>query len=170
MPKRLGPKRLGAKTSRGQNGLVPKRPNTYSVNGMFAVLVFVGIYDEVIWAALWQNQQNDYAPSKDSDHPRHPPSLTRVFALHSMGCQGPKLSSCGEQRLWSDWVDAKADLGLRWAHMAFCWFYHELAHLINTIHHCCLILTPYSSAAICVWIHRFLTHDKENEGPNTIIA
>ena len=28
MPKRLGPKRLGAETSRGRNGLVPKRPVT----------------------------------------------------------------------------------------------------------------------------------------------
>ena len=28
MPQRLGPKRLGGKTSRGQNGLVPKRPVT----------------------------------------------------------------------------------------------------------------------------------------------
>ena len=24
-------------------------------------------------------------------------------------------------RLWSDWVDAQADLSLRWAHMSFCW-------------------------------------------------
>ena len=26
-----------------------------------------------------------YAPSEDSDHPGHPPSLIRVFAVHSMG-------------------------------------------------------------------------------------
>ena len=31
-------------------------------------------------------------------------------------------------RLWSDRVDARADLSLRWAHMAFCWFCHEAAH------------------------------------------
>ena len=29
---------------------------------------------------------------------------------------GPKLSSCGQRRLWSDWADAQADLSLRWAH------------------------------------------------------
>ena len=29
---------------------------------------------------------------------------------------------------WSDWADALADLNLRWAHMSFCWFYHEAAH------------------------------------------
>ena len=28
-----------------------------------------------IWAASWQNQQNDCAPSEDSDQPGHPPSL-----------------------------------------------------------------------------------------------
>ena len=27
-----------------------------------------------------------------------------VFAVHSMGSEGPKLSSCGQQRLWSDFL------------------------------------------------------------------
>ena len=31
---------------------------------------------------------------------------------------------------WSDWADAQADLSLRWAHMPFCWFCHEAAHLV----------------------------------------
>ena len=35
-----------------------------------------------IWATSWQTQQNDCAPSKDSDQPGHPPSLIRVFAVH----------------------------------------------------------------------------------------
>ena len=30
---------------------------------------------------------------------------------------------------WSDWADAQADLSLHWAHMPFCWFCHEAAHL-----------------------------------------
>ena len=29
----------------------------------------------------------------------------------------------------SDWADAQADLSLRWAHMPFCWFCHEAAHV-----------------------------------------
>ena len=33
-----------------------------------------------IWAATWQNIQNECAPSEDSDQPGHPPSLIRVFA------------------------------------------------------------------------------------------
>ena len=34
-----------------------------------------------IWAATWQNQQNECAPSEDSDQPGHPPNLIRVFAV-----------------------------------------------------------------------------------------
>ena len=38
-----------------------------------------------IWAASWQNQQSDCAPSEDSDQPGYPHSLIRVFAVRSMG-------------------------------------------------------------------------------------
>ena len=68
------------------------------------------------WAATWQNQQNEFAPSEDSDQPGHPPSLIRVFAVRLMGSLGPKPSSCGQRRLWSDWANAQADLSLHWAH------------------------------------------------------
>ena len=37
-----------------------------------------------------------------------------------------------QRRRLSDWVDAKADLSLRWAHMPFCWFCHEAAHVTGT--------------------------------------
>ena len=30
-----------------------------------------------------------------------------------------------QQRLWSDWTDAQADLSLCWAHMPFCRFCHD---------------------------------------------
>ena len=43
------------------------------------------------------------APSKDSDQPGHPSSLIRV----------------------------QADLSLRWAHMPFCWFCHEVAEIME---------------------------------------
>ena len=69
------------------------------------------------------------ATSKDSDQPGHPPSLIRVFAVRSMGNKGPNLSSCGQRRLWSDWADVQPDLSLRWAHMPFCLFCHEAAHM-----------------------------------------
>ena len=35
-----------------------------------------------------------------------------------------------QRRLWSDWVDAHADLSLCWAHIPFCWFCHVVAHFI----------------------------------------
>ena len=43
-------------------------------------------------------------------------SLIRFFTVHSMGSWGPKVSSCGQRRLWSDWADAQADLSLHWGH------------------------------------------------------
>ena len=76
----------------------------------------------VIWAALWQNQQNDCAPSEDSDMPGHPPSLISVSAVRSVGSWGSSVSSCGQRRLWSDWADAQADLSLRWAQSHFVGF------------------------------------------------
>ena len=30
----------------------------------------------------------------------------------------------------SNWADAQADLSLRWAHIPFCWFCHEVAHTL----------------------------------------
>ena len=32
---------------------------------------------------------------------------------------------------WSDWTDVQADLSLRWAHISFCLFCHEAAHLVK---------------------------------------
>ena len=68
------------------------------------------------------------APNEDSDQSWHPPNLIGVFPVRSMGSYGSKLSSCGQRRLRSDWADAQADLSLRWAHMSFCRFCHEVAH------------------------------------------
>ena len=67
------------------------------------------------------NQQNECAPSKDSDQPGHPPSLISL-AVHPMASWVPKVSSCGQWRLWSDWEDAQADLSLRWMHSHFVGF------------------------------------------------
>ena len=53
-----------------------------------------------IWTATWQNQQNECAPSEDSDQPGHPPSLIcRHCALN-----------------------AQADLSFRWPHTHFVGF------------------------------------------------
>ena len=85
-----------------------------SVSVLLSYLLVSSSGHKEIWAATWQNQQSDWRPSEDSDQPGHPPSLIRVFAVRSMGSLGPKLSSCGQWRLWSDWADAQADQSLRW--------------------------------------------------------
>ena len=40
----------------------------------------LGLFRQLLlykWASAWQNQQNGYAPSEDSDQTEHPPSLIR---------------------------------------------------------------------------------------------
>ena len=34
-----------------------------------------------------------------------------------------------QRKLCSDWAEAQTDLSLRWAHMPFCWFCHEVAQI-----------------------------------------
>ena len=70
------------------------------------------------------------APSKDSDQPGHLPSLIRVFTVRMKKAWVLSYPLSAQRRLWSDWADAQADLSLRWAHMPFCWFCHEVAHML----------------------------------------
>ena len=73
------------------------------------------------WAATWQNQQSDCAPSEDSDQLGHPPSLIRVFAVRMKKALSYPFSA--QRRLWSDWADVQADESLLGAH-SLCWFCH----------------------------------------------
>ena len=68
------------------------------------------------WAATWQNQQIECAPSEDSYQPGHPPSLIRVFAVHVKKAWFLSYPLSAQQRLWSGWANAQADLSLRWMH------------------------------------------------------
>ena len=68
----------------------------------------------------WQNQQNDKcAQRRFRSVGAFAQSYQSLRCLHqeTLGCQLP--IGC----------TAQADLSLCWAHMSFCWFYHELAHL-----------------------------------------
>ena len=69
------------------------------------------------------------APSEDSDQPGNAPSLIRVFAVRMKKAWALSYPVSAQRRLWPDWADAQADLSLRWAHMSFCWFCHEAAHI-----------------------------------------
>ena len=62
------------------------------------------------------------ACSEDSDQPRHPPSLIRVFAVHMKKTWVLIYPLSTHWRLWSDWVAAQADLNLLWAHSHFVGF------------------------------------------------
>ena len=54
-------------------------------------------------------------PSEDSNQPGHPPSLIRFFAVRRKKPWVPSYPLSAQRRLWSDWVNAQADLSLRWA-------------------------------------------------------
>ena len=53
-----------------------------------------------------------------------------VFAVHMKKVWVLSYQLSAQQRLWSDWVDAQADLSLRWAHMPFCRFCPVLAQML----------------------------------------
>ena len=74
------------------------------------------------------------APSEDLDQPAvHPPSLIRVFAVHMKKAWVLSYPVSAQQRHWSDWADAQADLSLHWAHMPFCWCCHEAPHFLDSL-------------------------------------
>ena len=71
---------------------------------------------------MTKHQQSDRAPSEDSDQPGHPPSLNWVLAVSMKKAWVLSYPWRAQQRLWSDWADAQADLSLRWAHSHFVGF------------------------------------------------
>ena len=74
------------------------------------------------WVSSWQNQQNDCAPSEDSDQHGHLPSLIRVFAIGMEVAWTFSHTVSAQRRRWSDCADAQADLSHRWAHSHFVGF------------------------------------------------
>ena len=66
------------------------------------------------------------APSEDSDQPGH---LIRVFTVRMKKACVLSYPLSAQRRLWSDWVDAQADLSHQWMHRSFCWFCHEVARM-----------------------------------------
>ena len=61
-------------------------------------------------------------PSEDSDQPGHPASLIRVFSVRMTKACALSYLLSAQRSLLSDWVDAQADLSLRWAHIHFVGF------------------------------------------------
>ena len=80
------------------------------------------------WTASGQNQQSGFCA---------PPRLISVWADQSLAVRMKKAwvliyPLSAQRRLWSDWADAQADPSLRWAHMSFCWFCHDAAHIVSS--------------------------------------
>ena len=71
-----------------------------------------------------------WVPTKNSDKSGHPHSLIRVFAVCMKKTLVLSYILSAQQRLCSDWVDAKIDLSLSWVHMPFLWFCHDAAPII----------------------------------------
>ena len=78
----------------------------------------------VLWNELPHDKTNKMAcaPSKDSDQPGHLLSLISVFAVRMNKAQVLSYPLSAQRRLWSDWVDAQADLCLRWVYSHFIGF------------------------------------------------
>ena len=90
-------------------------------------------------AASWQNQQNDCAPSEDSDQPGHSPSLIRVFAVRMKKAWVLSYPLSAQRRLWSDLADAQADLSLRWAHSHLLVLSWGGSIYRQRLHSCCIL-------------------------------
>ena len=81
------------------------------------------------------------APSEDSDQRGHLPSLIRVFAVRMKKAWVLSYPLSAQQRLWSDWANAQADLSLCWVHCHYVGFimrrlildWEELPHTHETV-------------------------------------
>ena len=93
-----------------------------TVSSSTHLICFSELWDIMIWATTWQNEQSEWAPSKDSDQPGHPPSLIRIFTIRMKKAWVLSYPLSVQRRLWSDWADAQADLSLRWVHTHFVGF------------------------------------------------
>ena len=80
-----------------------------------------------IWAASRPNQQNGMCTQQ-----RLRSTWASAQSDQSLLCPHEESWSLAIIRahlsLWSDWVDAQADLSLHWMQRSFCWFCHEAAH------------------------------------------
>ena len=67
--------------------------------------------------SAWASAQSDHLGIRPVWSPGHLPSLIRVFAVCIREAWVVSYPLSTQQRLWSDWEDAQADLSLCWAHV-----------------------------------------------------
>ena len=74
-----------------------------------------------IWATTWQNQQNECAPS-EKRRSAWASAQSDQSSLSAWRKLGSLATHWVHSEDWSDWVDAQADLSLRWVHSHFVGF------------------------------------------------
>ena len=74
-----------------------------------------------IWAATWQNQQNDMCAQRRlrSTWASAQSDQSSLYAWRKLGSLATHRAHSED---WSEWADAQADLSLRWAHSHFVVF------------------------------------------------
>ena len=102
----------------------------YSLESPIPVEVILILHKIIIEPPHDKTNKMVCADSEDSDQPWHPPSLIRVFSVRMKKAWVISYLLSARRRPWSDWLDAQADLILRWVHSSFCWFCHAVAHVL----------------------------------------
>ena len=94
------------------------------------VIFFHFIYKTHIWASACQNLQNGICVQQSQISLGISPVWSESLLCAQWVAKDPSfLLHVNSEDLWSDWVDAQADLSLRWAHMPFCRFCHAFGQL-----------------------------------------
>ena len=96
------------------------------------LIIFQFFWVTCLYGTTWQNQQNECAPSKDSDQPGHPPSLIRVFTVSMKKAWVLSYPLSAQRKLI--WVGgctgwSEPSLGAQ----SLCWFCHVAAHMFFSI-------------------------------------
>ena len=105
-------------------------PDGHSVNTVATWLVLrIMVHN---WATTWQNQQNECAPSEDSDQPGHSHSLIRVFTVRM------KKAWVLSYQLSTQWWLIRLGGCPGWSESllgahSFCFFCHEVAHIFTIL-------------------------------------
>ena len=112
----------------------PQKHKWFSLLDFFSLLFFFNLYkwwtflltSFNTWAASWQNQQNGMCAQRRQISLGICPVWSESSLEESVSPWLPIKSPVKTD----DWADAQADLSLRWAHMPFCWFCHDVAHIM----------------------------------------
>ena len=77
--------------------------------------------------------------SEDLDQPRHPLSLTGVFAVRFWVHKDQTKPQTDSKQKWSDWTHVPPNLSLRWPYRSFCCFCRAPTDLYYAFNRCLVI-------------------------------